>query len=216
MYTCKCHALVGRGQAPGVERDKFQARTWQVPGSDSTRPRLESGDLHARAPRARARQLAGSSLTISRPERDLPPGLNLKDVYHPKAGSPSTPDPRSGVQTGNGPVLIDHCNPRTRVRIPRSTGAGCCKIVVLALGVSSTTKTLILLKSIKTNFSEESPIDFANSAVGVEFAFSQEGCVRLRNYDPCAGRGSKFILLLAEHGALDFTTCDTPAAKTRI
>ena len=144
-----------------------------------------------------------------------PPGLNLKDVYHPKAGIPLTPDPRSGVQTGKDPVLIDHCNPRTRVRIPHSIGAGCCKIVVLALGVSSTTEPLILLKSIKPHFSEESPIDFANVAAGVEFAFSQEGCVRLRNYDPCAGRGSKFILLLAEHGALDFTTCDTPAAKTR-
>ena len=148
----------GSWAGPRVERDKFQARTWQVPGSDSTRPSLEPGDLHARAPRARARQLAGSNLTISRPERDLPPGLNSTGVYHPKAGIPLTPDPRPGVQNGNDPVLIDHCNPRTRVRIPHSTGAGCCNIVILALGVSSTTETLILLDSVKTNVSEESPI----------------------------------------------------------
>ena len=93
-------------------------------------------------------------------------------------------------------------------------GADDCKNVVLALGVSLPTETTILSKGLKSNFLEEPPMDFDNFAAGAEFAFSRYGCRKLQNVDPCARRGSKFILLLAQRGALDFATCDTLPAKT--
>ena len=72
-------------------------------------------------------------------------------------------------------------------------GAGHCKHLVLALGVSSPTETPILLKGCKSNFLEESSIDFEHFEVGAEFAFSY-GCVAIyRMSIPVLGEGQNLL-----------------------
>ena len=67
-------------------------------------------------------------------------------------------------------------------------GVGYCKNVVLALGVSLPTETLILLKGCKFNFLEESSIDFDDFEESAKIAFSLGGCCKPENLNPCAGQ----------------------------
>ena len=63
-----------------------------------------------------------------------------------------------------------------------------CKNVILALGVSSPTETTILSKGMKSNFLEESSIDFDDFEASAKFAFSLGGCCKPENFNPCAGQ----------------------------
>ena len=63
-----------------------------------------------------------------------------------------------------------------------------CKNVILALGVSSPTETTILSKGRKSNFLEESSVDFTDFEASAKFAFSLGGCCKPENFNPCAGQ----------------------------
>ena len=74
------------------------------------------------------------------------------------------------------------------MRILQNRGVDNCKNVILALGVSSTTEMAILLKDVKSNFLEESSIDFDDFEASAKFAFSLGGCCKPENLNPCAGQ----------------------------
>ena len=74
------------------------------------------------------------------------------------------------------------------MRILQHREVGSCKKVIFALGVSSTTEMAILLKDVKSNFLEESSIDFDDFEASAKFAFSLGGCCKPENLNPCAGQ----------------------------
>ena len=74
------------------------------------------------------------------------------------------------------------------MRILQNRGGGNCKNVILALGVSSPTEMAILLQDEKSNFLEESSIDFDDFEARAKVAFSLGGCCKPENLNPCAGQ----------------------------
>ena len=67
-------------------------------------------------------------------------------------------------------------------------GVDSCKDVILEIGVSSTTEMAILLQDGKSNFLEESSIDFDDFEASAKLAFSLGGCCKPENLNPCGGQ----------------------------
>ena len=55
----------------------------------------------------------------------------------------------------------------------------------------------------------------AGAPLASKSSFSHWGCCQPRKSAPRPRRGSKFFMLLAEHGAHDFEGCNTPSASAR-
>ena len=114
----------------------------------------------------------------------------------------------------NDTLLVDVCIPQASVRFVWCRGVHHCKNVVFAVGVSSTTETLISVQWCDFQFLAKSCIDLVN--LGAKIAFSCEGYRKLQNRNPHAGPGEHFCLRLAQRGGHYFASCDTPHTRTRI
>merc|ERR1711953_283117 len=80
------------------------------------------------------------------------------------------------------------CISRASVLNLQHREVGSCKKVIFALGVSSPTETTMLQKGKKSDFLEESSIDFDDFEASAKFAFSPGGCCKTENFNPCAGQ----------------------------